>query len=44
MTRVHPGSQYEVSRGAGATKVGDMREAERPKLRDLRDRLQSVMN
>jgi len=24
--------------------MGDMREAERPKLRDLRDRLQSVMN
>ncbi len=44
MTRVHPGSQYEVPRGAGDSKIGDMRDAERPKLLDLRDRLQSVMN
>jgi len=44
MTRVHPGRQCEVSRGDGASKLGDMREAERPKLLDLRDRLQSVMN
>jgi ferric-dicitrate binding protein FerR (iron transport regulator) len=44
MTRVRPGSRYEVPRGDGASTMGDMREAERPKLLDLRDRLQSVMN
>ncbi len=44
MTRVHPGSQCEVARGAATSRMHDMREAERPKLLDLRDRLQSVMN
>jgi len=44
MTRVHPGSTCVVVRGAATSRVREMREAERPKLLDLRDRLQAVMN
>ncbi len=44
MTRVHPGSACEVARGEATSQMHEMREAERPKLLDLRDRLQSVMN
>jgi hypothetical protein len=44
MTRVHPGSTCVVVRGAATSRLREMREAERPKLLDLRDRLQAVMN
>jgi ferric-dicitrate binding protein FerR (iron transport regulator) len=44
MTRVHPGSTCEVVRGTATSRMREMREAERPKLLDLRDRLQAVMN
>jgi len=44
MTRVHPGSTCEVARGTATSRMREMREAERPKLLDLRDRLQAVMN
>ncbi len=44
MTRVHAGSTCEVARGTATSRMREMREAERPKLLDLRDRLQAVMN
>ena len=44
MTRVSPGTRCEIAHGAATSKMNEMREAERPKLLDLRDRLQSVMN
>jgi hypothetical protein len=44
VTRVSSGTRCEVSRGARTSRVGDMRDAERPKLLDLRDRMQAVMN
>jgi ferric-dicitrate binding protein FerR (iron transport regulator) len=44
MTRVHPGSTCVVDRGTATSRMREMREAERPKLLDLRDRLQAVMN
>ena len=42
--RVHSGTSCEVSRGARTSRMVDMRETERPKLLDLRDRMQAVMN
>jgi len=44
VTRVSSGTRCEVSRGARTSRVGDMRDAERPKLQDLHDRMQAVMN
>src|SRR5207249_4248121 len=44
MTRVTPGSSCEVARGGRKPKRGEMRDAERPRLVDLRDRMQAVMN
>jgi len=44
MTRVTPGSSCEVARGGHKSKRGEMRDAERPRLVDLRDRMQAVMN
>jgi hypothetical protein len=44
MTRVIPGSSCEVARGGQKPKRGEMRDAERPRLVDLRDRMQAVMN
>jgi ferric-dicitrate binding protein FerR (iron transport regulator) len=44
VTRVSSGTRREVSRGARTSRTGDMRETERPKLLDLRDRMQAVMN
>jgi len=44
MTRVRPGSRCEVAHGGQTPKTGDMLDAERPRLVDLRDRMQAVMN
>jgi hypothetical protein len=44
MTRVIPGSSCEVKRGGQTPKRGEMRDTERPRLVDLRDRMQAVMN
>ena len=44
MTRVRPGSRCEVARGGQTPKTGEMLDAERPRLVDLRDRMQAVMN
>jgi ferric-dicitrate binding protein FerR (iron transport regulator) len=45
MTRVTPGTRVDIARGGHrAPTTGEIRLAERPKLVDLRDRLQAVMN
>ncbi len=44
MTRVTPGSRCEVMRGRETPMTGEILGAERPKLADLRDRMQAVMN
>lgn len=44
MTRVTPGSSCQVARGGQTPTRGEMRDAERPRLVDLRDRMQAVMN
>ena len=42
--RVHSGTSCVVTRGERTSRMADMRETERPKLLDLRDRMQAVMN
>ncbi len=44
MRPVPSGTRCEVLRESGAIRTGDMRESERPKLADLRDRMQAVMD